>query len=685
MQPRHAVARSRVRIGRYAILGRMGRGGMGTVYQALDEALEREVALKTLNAEGSLDADSRRRFDVEARAAARLAHPNIVTVYELGEDRGVPFIAMEMLAGVDLEALLRKGPPLAAAEKLDVMVQVLRGLAYAHERGVVHRDVKPSNVRLLEDGTAKIMDFGIAKLDATHLTKTGMMVGTIHYMSPEQVRGRTLDGRSDVFSAGVILYEMLAGHRPFRGEGPTQVLYRIVNDEPEPLDAEAIGPAGDRLRAAVARSLAKDPDARFPGAGAMADELAALVDELAGAGGRDARAALRQAIAARAAADPRPAPDVDDGFPELEATFGASPTRHEAPAQGAPTEVAPTDVAPTVVERGTTELGAARPAETVSGAGETPASRSWRWAGALLLAVVAAGAIVLFRGSRPAPGEAKLLVRSQPVGASVLVDGRDTGVVTNGEIVLPAGGVREVQLTFRKAGHRDETRAVRVPPPAGESVSVTLAAAAPSLRVATQPPGATVTVDGARVAGTTPLDVVLDAAREHRVAVALDGHAPREVTVAAGDRPASLDLALDALSPAGAVLVRSTYPLEVSWHGRSLARGEAGPRVSVPGGRQVLTLSAPAVFLKADVAVEVPPRGEVVVDAPALGRLNVRATPDNCQIFVGGAFVDYPPILDHPAVAGRYAVSFRWPDGSRREETVEVRPGAPAFVVGRKE
>ena len=219
MLPQAADSRARPRIGRYLITGRIGRGGMGMVYRGLDEALEREVAVKTLNAEGSLDADSRRRFEVEAKAAARLQHPNIVTVFELGEDRGLPFIAMEMLPGADLEALLRSGEEIPLAEKLDVVAQVCRGLAYAHERGIVHRDIKPSNVRLLEDGTAKIMDFGIAKLGGTHLTKTGMMVGTVHYMSPEQVRGKPLDGRSDVFSAGVILYELARRRAPLPGRG----------------------------------------------------------------------------------------------------------------------------------------------------------------------------------------------------------------------------------------------------------------------------------------------------------------------------------------------------------------------------------------------------------------------------------------------------------------------------------
>src|SRR5262249_2690360 len=144
--------------------GRIGKGGMGMVYRGLDEALEREVAIKTLTVEGTFDAESRKRFEIEAKAAAKLQHPNILTVFELGEERGVPFIAMELLPGADLETLLRSGDPLLLQEKLDIAVQVCRGLTYAHEHKIVHRDIKPSNIRVLDDGTAKIMDFGIAKL-----------------------------------------------------------------------------------------------------------------------------------------------------------------------------------------------------------------------------------------------------------------------------------------------------------------------------------------------------------------------------------------------------------------------------------------------------------------------------------------------------------------------------------------
>jgi hypothetical protein len=275
-------------------------------------------------------------------------------------------------------------------------------------------------------------------------------------------------------------------------------------------------------------------------------------------------------------------------------------------------------------------------------------------------------------------------VRSQPIGAAVLVDGHETGVVTNGEVVLSAPASDEVVLTFRKAGHRDETRRVRLPIAAGEPVSVTLAAVASLLAVRTEPSGAALTVDGERVPGATPLEVALDPAVEHRVAVALEGHEPREVRIAPG-ATAPIDLVLEKQAPPGTVAVGSSYAIDVLWRGRALAKGQASPRVTLPGGRQVLTLVSSSVFLRADVSVQVPPGGQAALAAPALGKLNVRAVPDNCEVFVNGAFVDYPPILDRPAAAGRLVVSFRWPDGARSEQSVEVKAGAPTFVVGRKE
>jgi hypothetical protein len=205
------------------------------------------------------------------------------------------------------------------------------------------------------------------------------------------------------------------------------------------------------------------------------------------------------------------------------------------------------------------------------------------------------------------------------------------------------------------------------------------------MRVSSQPPGATVAVDGGAAAGVTPLELSFDPATEHRVGLSLEGYAAQEIRTRPGAPPATLDVTLEKLVPPGGVAVASAYALDVVWRGRTLARGETSPRVQLPGGRQLLTLQASAVFLKADVDVDVPPGGEVAIEAPGLGKLNVRATPENCEVFVNDVFVDYPPILDRPVAAGRHSVSFRWPDGARSQQAVEVKAGAPAFVVGRKE
>jgi len=718
--PQAALARPGPRIGRYLITGRIGRGGMGMVYRGLDPALEREVAIKTLVAEGSFDPESRRRFEVEAKAAARLQHPNIVTVHELGEDRGILFIAMEMLPGADLDSLLRSGERLPLAEKLDIVAQVCRGLAFAHERGIVHRDIKPSNIRLLDDGTAKIMDFGIAKLGASHhITKTGMMVGTVHYMSPEQVRGKPLDGRSDVFSAGVILYELLAGERPFKGDDVTQILYKIVNEEPATPDLEALGDIAPRLLEILAKALAKDPAARYPGASAFSEELRVLAEraqkaqppELEGtsealAAARhalrdghaeeaiarlrgfvaehpdsvEARRSLRVALRAEKHRQEPPAAGAD-GYPELEATFQAALTRRDGPAgQATQAGQGGTELVSTVVAGTTLTRARATPA---------PRGRAWVWAGAAFLVVAGAAAAVLLRGTAPAPkaaaSELRIPIRSQPTGAAIWIDGRDTGVVTNGEVVVPAPLPAQVTLTLKRSGHADATRTLRLPLAQGEAVEFELAGSARALPVRTQPPGATVTLDGAKVAGVTPLALALDPASEHRIALSLAGYTGQEVRVRPGAPPVALEVTLEKLVPPGTVAVESAYALDVLWRGRALAQGETSPRVQLPGGRQVLTLVASTVFLKLDVDVEVPPGGEVALVAPALGKLSVRAMPDNCEVFVDDVFVDYPPILDRPLAAGRHTVSFRWPDGARSQQAVKVKAGAPAWVIGRKE
>jgi hypothetical protein len=259
-------------IGRYEVIERVGRGGMGVLYRGRDPVLDREVAIKVMAGDFSADESARSRFFREARASARLQHRNIVTIFEFAEDNGTPYIAMEFLRGQSLSQRLSSQPPLTLTQKLDIVTQLLTGLHYAHEQGIVHRDVKPANVWLLDDGTVKLLDFGIAKIAASTMTSAGSVLGSAFYMAPEQVAGREVDGRADVFATGVVLFELLSQHRPFEAETPTAVMMKIVSEDPQPLQkfCPDLPPA---LIAAVMKALQREPARRFPHAGDFAAEL----------------------------------------------------------------------------------------------------------------------------------------------------------------------------------------------------------------------------------------------------------------------------------------------------------------------------------------------------------------------------------------------------------------------------
>ena len=264
-------------IGRFRVTGRVGEGAMGVVLRGRDEALDRDVALKVMRAQS---AEDKERFLREARAIARLQHPNIITVYELGEHEGSPFIAMELLEGVDLQRAIEGGMRPNPRATLPIVLQLLAGLGHAHEHGIVHRDVKPSNLFLPRGRPAKIMDFGVARLGGTTST-SGLIVGTPNYMSPEQVTAGAVDGRSDLFSAGLILYELVTGEKAFQGDSVVALMYKIAHEEPD-LTLIPRGAKWDRLRAVLTRAFFKDAVRRYPTAGAMSADLALALQDLGG-------------------------------------------------------------------------------------------------------------------------------------------------------------------------------------------------------------------------------------------------------------------------------------------------------------------------------------------------------------------------------------------------------------------
>lgn len=267
------------RLGRYDLKGELGRGSMGVVYKAYDPLIDRYIAIKTIDLK-LLDEDGMRvfeqYFEQEARAAGKLNHPNVVTIHDAGRTGDLAYIAMELVVGEELKRRIAGGHPLQAVEALDIAIQVANGLDYAAQHGIVHRDIKPSNIMILDDRRVKIVDFGVARMGTARGTPDSQqgILGTPAYLSPEQIKGETVDARSDIFALGIVLYQMLTGVLPFSGEHVMSTLYQILNETP-PLPSQLRPEVPDMLDPIVARCLAKSPLDRYPDAHALAQELQA--------------------------------------------------------------------------------------------------------------------------------------------------------------------------------------------------------------------------------------------------------------------------------------------------------------------------------------------------------------------------------------------------------------------------
>jgi serine/threonine-protein kinase len=291
------------KLGKYQIVGKIGKGAMGEVYRALDPVLNREVAIKTISANLSADNELRTRFHREAQAAARLNHPNIITVFDYGEEHGVIYMAMEVLEGADLKDVIRQSLLVSIEDKLDIMEQVADGLAFAHAREIIHRDLKPGNIHVQPSGQVKILDFGLARLGTSaDMTRTGVVMGTPNYMAPEMVKGDRADPRADIFSIGAVFYEMLTNHKPFDADSAHAVLFQVVHQAPRPM-REWTPEMPPILVQLVEKALHKDKEQRFKDGTDLREAL--LLVRQAVSAGRITTATL-ESEAALAAADIKP-------------------------------------------------------------------------------------------------------------------------------------------------------------------------------------------------------------------------------------------------------------------------------------------------------------------------------------------------------------------------------------------
>ncbi|HEV2962026.1 MAG TPA: serine/threonine-protein kinase [Candidatus Angelobacter sp.] len=546
------------KVARYEIVEELGRGAMGLVYKALDPTIGRTVALKTmrLDVHGLETEDMLRRFKNEARAAGLLNHPNIVTIYDAGEQDGIFYIAMECIEGTTLHALLMEKRVLTAEEVIELSRHLCKGLDYAHAHGIVHRDIKPANIMITPNGTVKIMDFGIAKAGGG-MTNTGQVLGTPNYMSPEQVKGKTLDGRSDLFSFGVILYEMITGEKPFVGQNVTTIIYKIVNESPiSPRDLDVTVHPG--LSAVVTKALAKAPDDRYQSGAELMNDL----EKYKSLGSNLAATAVVSASAVAGHSDQSEQTLV---LPATAATAVAEMAATQRVSGGAAAAVSPAKALekPRLVEKpGTTVI-------------ETHKIRLYLGAvvAVLLLAVGIAGygyyersaaqrlaehadAQVAFDKSirastpqvvvpppipdptpdpeitaQPSPEkvktkqpvrvkatsspnqvfshQAELKISSTPDGAKVEVDGwSEPQWVTPFRASNLAAGIHTV--VFTKPGYVEETRSVEVGAGKSLAVNVDLNPMVSSVMVSSTPSGANIWIDSKDTGKTTPATIILE-------------------------------------------------------------------------------------------------------------------------------------------------------------------------------
>ncbi|MFN3966724.1 MAG: protein kinase domain-containing protein, partial [Endomicrobiia bacterium] len=277
------LSAQRPTLGRYEIIKELGRGAMGIVYLGRDPKINRTVAIKTLQFEEGLSEEEikslKSRFFREAESAGNLTHPNIIRIFDAGEDYDIAYIAMELLEGEDLKKYCDKNNLMPIKKVVDIMLKVTDALDYAHQQGVVHRDIKPANIMELRDGSIRITDFGIARIVATSQTQTGTVLGTPSYMSPEQVAGKKVDGRADIFSLGVTFYELLTGEKPFKGDSIATLIYQITNEKhPDPRQYRPEIP--ECIVNVIDKALKKNPDERYQRAKEMHDDLKKCLEML---------------------------------------------------------------------------------------------------------------------------------------------------------------------------------------------------------------------------------------------------------------------------------------------------------------------------------------------------------------------------------------------------------------------
>ncbi len=607
-------------IGRYQVQRLLGGGAMGSVVLAEDPRIKRKVAIKLVKLDSVRNEADRHeflmRFQREAEVSGVLNHPGIVAIYDVGEEEGLgPFLAMEYVAGKPLDSLIKGPVPMSLKEKLRIAAGLAEALDHAHAKGIVHRDVKPGNVMVGEDGRPKLMDFGIAKREDANLTQTGTFLGTPSYASPEQIKEGTVDGRSDIFSFGVLVFELMSGQSPFPGASINTILYRIVNEPPIEVQPPVLGVLPDGWRRVFDRVLAKKPGDRHPSCAAFIRDLMEAVAEM----GKDDRREL----------------------------LGLMHFSGDAPI-------------PQIVSRSHEEtLLVQRPA---------PKRGPWPLlAGAAVAAVLAGGGWFLFRGARGT----RLQINTNPPGALVFVNGLEVGTTPMNQPLREGD-----QLEMRLKGFQPFSYAFK---PGEAPPVFPLQAVVSEEVIDSQPQGATVVLDERPLDGVTPLKVRWNQGASHRLTLTKDqqgfqwdfapGEVPGGKVFALKDAgsTASVEPPLDPHAP-GALKLSGGFAIRLKVDGKDLGEMSPGGTVSVAPGAHKVELSSSKYFYRNSRSITVVAGQPVALTVPALATLIVETFPGTGRVAIDGQDAGIESDGSSVQVAlGRHTVTIRSAGGTRTQ------------------
>ncbi len=622
-------------VGRYRIIKELGKGAMGVVYLAHDPQIGRKVAVKTIKPkEGARPeevAEGKARFLREAQAAGKLLHPNIVTIFDVFEDQGTMFIVMEYVEGILLDHFCVKGRLMQLETALTLVCQGLSALDYAHRHGIVHRDIKPGNMIVVNGESLKVMDFGLAKEADAHLTQTGMVIGTPHYMSPEQIQGKLLDGRSDLFSMGVVLYEMVTGERPFRGEALSTIIYKILHETPtEPRQLNPDLP--ETLSRIIQRALNKNPEDRFLTGQAFIEALTHYSE-------------------------------MDLGQSMVGSLYTPTPTQEVLPPP------------PSGIQRI-----------------RRASKRSWRKyliGGSVAVLAAAASVSAWFFFAKPSAPSAPAVpayqekmprpigVATEPAGAQLFLDGKPVAAVT-----LMPGDTSPHQVEAR-IGCLYAKSEVRNTPNQKDLRLVLEPKGTFAFHVESLPPGAAISVDGRETGLKTPSDIQRDNCSPFTLALAMEGRETFERRVDPA-KEGSFKAEMALAKPTGTLRLESASATMKFYLGDRLL-GASGKEVQLPEGQQAIRA--------VDSGVRGEQTGKVTIEAGrvvkfqakpfATGRVFLHAKPvDDGKVFVDGSYLgDLPLVGDAPLAVGQHQFRVEDRAGHEKSFTWNVRDGEQTKVV----